>query len=119
MVIEPGLLRAMGLCLLLPCPAAVISQMRRSTVPPFYPESGRMEVGTRRALRDGRCALLVFLPWYTAQVRLPQTNRWRLSTTKARERSPMTPTLGNGKICYIEIPARDVRRSAEFYEKVF
>jgi uncharacterized protein len=31
----------------------------------------------------------------------------------------MTPTLGNGKICYIEIPARDVQRSAEFYEKVF
>jgi len=29
------------------------------------------------------------------------------------------PTLGNGKICYIEIPAVDVRRSAEFYEKVF
>jgi predicted enzyme related to lactoylglutathione lyase len=31
----------------------------------------------------------------------------------------MAPTLGNGKICYLEIPARDVRRSAEFYEKVF
>jgi predicted enzyme related to lactoylglutathione lyase len=31
----------------------------------------------------------------------------------------MTPTLGNGKICYIEIPASDIRRSAEFYEKVF
>ena len=31
----------------------------------------------------------------------------------------MPPTLGNGKICYLEIPARDVRRSAEFYEKVF
>jgi len=29
------------------------------------------------------------------------------------------PTLGNGKICYIEIPAVDVRRSAGFYEKVF
>jgi len=29
------------------------------------------------------------------------------------------PTLGNGKVCYIEIPAVDVRRSAEFYEKVF
>ena len=29
------------------------------------------------------------------------------------------PTLGNGKVCYIEIPAADVRRSAEFYEKVF
>ena len=31
----------------------------------------------------------------------------------------MTPTLTNGKVCYVEIPANDVRRSAEFYEKVF
>jgi predicted enzyme related to lactoylglutathione lyase len=31
----------------------------------------------------------------------------------------MTPTLGHGKICYLEIPATDIRRSAEFYEKVF
>src|SRR6202035_1025352 len=31
----------------------------------------------------------------------------------------MPPTLANGKICYIEIPASDVRRSADFYEKVF
>lgn len=31
----------------------------------------------------------------------------------------MAPTLGNGKICYIEIPATDIRGSAEFYEKVF
>ena len=31
----------------------------------------------------------------------------------------MTPTLGNGKICYVELPAKDVRCSAEFYEKVF
>jgi len=31
----------------------------------------------------------------------------------------MPPTLANGKICYLEIPANDVRRSAEFYEKVF
>lgn len=31
----------------------------------------------------------------------------------------MPPTLANGKICYIEIPAIDVPRSAEFYEKVF
>jgi predicted enzyme related to lactoylglutathione lyase len=31
----------------------------------------------------------------------------------------MAPTLANGKICYIEMPASDVRRSAEFYEKVF
>ncbi|HEX7965021.1 MAG TPA: VOC family protein [Gammaproteobacteria bacterium] len=31
----------------------------------------------------------------------------------------MEPTLGNGKICYIEIPATDVARSADFYAKVF
>ena len=31
----------------------------------------------------------------------------------------MAPTLANGKICYIEIPAKDVRLSAAFYEKVF
>ena len=31
----------------------------------------------------------------------------------------MAPTMANGKICYIEIPAVDVRRSAEFYERVF
>jgi predicted enzyme related to lactoylglutathione lyase len=29
------------------------------------------------------------------------------------------PTLANGKICYIEIPATDIQRSAEFYAKVF
>ena len=31
----------------------------------------------------------------------------------------MPPDLGNGKICYLEIPAMDVNRSAEFYTKVF
>jgi predicted enzyme related to lactoylglutathione lyase len=31
----------------------------------------------------------------------------------------MPPTLANGKICYIEIPAIDARRSADFYEMVF
>jgi len=29
------------------------------------------------------------------------------------------PTLRNGKICYLEIPARDIATSAEFYRKVF
>jgi len=29
------------------------------------------------------------------------------------------PTFGNGKICYIEIPAIDIALSAAFYEKVF
>ena len=31
----------------------------------------------------------------------------------------MPPTLANGKICYIEIPASDVARSAAFYKRVF
>ncbi len=31
----------------------------------------------------------------------------------------MPPSLGNGKICYIEIPATDIARSADFYQKVF
>ena len=31
----------------------------------------------------------------------------------------MPPTSANGKICYLEIPAIDVRRSADFYAKIF
>jgi hypothetical protein len=31
----------------------------------------------------------------------------------------MPPTYANGKICYIEIPATDIERSASFYQKVF
>jgi predicted enzyme related to lactoylglutathione lyase len=31
----------------------------------------------------------------------------------------MPPTLANGKICYVEIPAADVGRSADFYQAVF
>jgi predicted enzyme related to lactoylglutathione lyase len=29
------------------------------------------------------------------------------------------PTYGIGKICYVEMPAEDIDRSAEFYSKVF
>jgi len=29
------------------------------------------------------------------------------------------PTYANGKICYIEMPAGDIARSAKFYETVF
>jgi predicted enzyme related to lactoylglutathione lyase len=32
---------------------------------------------------------------------------------------PMPPTLANGKICYIEMPATDIARSADFYKGVF
>lgn len=31
----------------------------------------------------------------------------------------MPPTLANGKVCYLEIPAADVQRSAGFYAAVF
>ena len=31
----------------------------------------------------------------------------------------MPPTPANGKICYVEIPALDIPRSADFYAKVF
>src|SRR3954464_5292359 len=29
------------------------------------------------------------------------------------------PTLGNGKICYVEIPAEDIAKSSKFYSDVF
>ena len=31
----------------------------------------------------------------------------------------MAPTLANGKVCYIEMPTTDIRRSADFYQEVF
>ena len=31
----------------------------------------------------------------------------------------MSNTIANGKICYVEIPALDIQRSADFYTKVF
>ena len=31
----------------------------------------------------------------------------------------MTPTIGNGKVCYLEIPAADVETSSSFYAGVF
>ena len=31
----------------------------------------------------------------------------------------MAPTFAHGKICYIEMPATDISRSAEFYRQVF
>ena len=31
----------------------------------------------------------------------------------------MPPTLANGKICYIQIPAADIPSSADFYAKAF
>lgn len=34
-------------------------------------------------------------------------------------RALMAPTFANGKICYVEMPAAEVARSAEFYNRVF
>ncbi len=31
----------------------------------------------------------------------------------------MPPTFANGKICYLEIPATDIARSADFYQRTF
>jgi len=31
----------------------------------------------------------------------------------------MPPTFSNGKICYIQIPATDIARSADFYSQAF
>jgi predicted enzyme related to lactoylglutathione lyase len=31
----------------------------------------------------------------------------------------MSPKTANGRICYIELPATDIRRSADFYRAVF
>jgi len=31
----------------------------------------------------------------------------------------MPPTLANGKICYFEMPAADIARSSDFYQRVF
>lgn len=31
----------------------------------------------------------------------------------------MPPTVANGKICYIEMPAQNIEQSAEFYRKSF
>src|SRR5438132_11582086 len=44
----------------------------------------------------------------------PLTHRARLSYN-----CRMPPPLANGKICYIEIPATDIARSAEFYKLSF
>lgn len=39
-----------------------------------------------------------------------------MGTSGDQEKSP---TFGNGKICYVEIPTDDVDRSASFYQAVF
>jgi predicted enzyme related to lactoylglutathione lyase len=39
--------------------------------------------------------------------------------TSLKKEPYVPPTYANGKICYIEIPASDIERSADFYTKVF
>jgi len=41
---------------------------------------------------------------------MPRSNMPRLN---------MPPTIGHGKICFIQIPTTDIVRSAEFYRAVF
>src|SRR5207245_7661273 len=41
---------------------------------------------------------------------------------RRKKKMPMKkkhPTPGNGKVCYLEIPALDIKRSASFYKAVF
>lgn len=42
-----------------------------------------------------------------------------LNQTNSQMEKNKQPTLSNGKICYIEIPATDVLLSASFYKKIF
>src|SRR5438128_1388703 len=44
---------------------------------------------------------------------------WIREPSKGVLMPPTPPTPINGKICYIEMPALDIRRSADFYAKVF
>ena len=43
---------------------------------------------------------------------------WRLESLCLKGVA-MSPASANGKICYIEMPATDVARSADFYTRVF
>lgn len=60
-----------------------------------------------------RTGLLVLLIRVSAKIR-----GWSCADgrTKMTDKSP---TMGNGKICYIEIPAVDINRSAAFYRDTF
>jgi uncharacterized protein len=42
-----------------------------------------------------------------------------LLESETLEKILMPPTLANGKICYLEIPAIDIARSSAFYHRVF
>src|SRR5260370_24365130 len=53
------------------------------------------------------------------------STRWRRASWNSSTDNPdnsltrRLPPMPNGKICYLEIPATDVDRSAAFYTKVF
>jgi hypothetical protein len=47
-------------------------------------------------------------------VRIPDKVNWSEAVSENKQ-----PTLGNGKICYIEMPAVDVNASAKFYKTIF
>lgn len=42
-----------------------------------------------------------------------------MSEAGSEETNVRRPTLGNGKVCYIEIPAVDINTSVRFYQEVF
>ncbi len=50
-----------------------------------------------------------------AKKRKGRSNTGRRAPRRRQQRSPLT----DGKICYVEIPSTDVRRSADFCERVF
>src|SRR6266540_6771890 len=46
-------------------------------------------------------------------------HEWQNERSRPNRGVRMPPTLANGKVCYIEIPAVEIHRSADFYAKVF
>jgi predicted enzyme related to lactoylglutathione lyase len=42
-----------------------------------------------------------------------------VAQSRLKYEGTMRPTLGHGKICYLQIPATDIARSADFYRRVF
>jgi predicted enzyme related to lactoylglutathione lyase len=45
--------------------------------------------------------------------------RLRLLSFSFTGEKPMAPTVNNGKICYLELPAKDVPQSVTFYQGIF
>src|SRR5438876_6954374 len=71
-------------------------------------------------VRESRCRLLPSRRNDAARNSVDKPGQ----TRGARQRLPEPkennmPTSVSGKVCYIEIPARDIVRSADFYTRVF